>query len=221
MGDFVVGVVAYESRSAQRERLSTQVSPEIVNVDDGTLGAGGNHLAVLRALYARNEPGWLVVLEDDAQPVDGFRDQLGMALSVAPTRLASLYMGTGYPAQYQQKFIDSAQEDVCWLLHKQLRHAVGYAVHASIARGLLIRLEKLVSQRWAADDAISKWAVENREMVSYANPSLVDHEDGKTVIDYRMHLGYYQAPGRNRPRKAYKVGTRVTWDDTSVIVGPK
>jgi hypothetical protein len=219
--DYQIGVVAHVKRQKQMNYLSETIHPELIEPDDGTLGAAGNHLTTLMALRRKNSHAWAVVMEDDAQPVDGFREQVDAALSVAPSGVVSFYMGTGYPAQYQGAFTEALKLDTCWLMHPQLRHGVCYAIAPDIQKALLIRMEKLVSDKFAPDDAIGKWCMENRVSVAYSNPSLVDHEDGQTVVDYRFHLGHVSPPGRNRPRKAYKVGTRVTWDDSSVIVGAR
>lgn len=217
-----IGVVAHTSREEMATELSEKVSADMVAMDDGTLGAGMNHYTMLCKLRDKYPDHWLVALEDDSLPVDGFREQLDKALAVAPTNIVSLYLGTGYPAQYQRLFAEAVEQNpyACWLLHAQLRHGVGYCIHPGIARALLIRMEKLVQQRYAPDDAISWWAMRNREKVAYTNPSLVDHRDGETVVDYRMHLGHVTAAGRKRPRKAYNPGTRMTWTDNAVTVKP-
>jgi hypothetical protein len=220
--EIAIGVVSHVKREEMAAELSKQLSPEMVAPDDGTLGAGMNHYTVLQRLREKYPSRWLVILEDDAKPVQGLREQLAMALPTAPSKIVSLYLGTGYPAQYQRLFSEAIGQhpDTCWLLHAQLRHGVGYCIHPEIARALLIRMEKLIRQHYAPDDAISWWAQRNREVVSYTNPSLVDHADGPTVIDYRMHLGHVSAPGRKRPRVAHKVGTRETWDGSCVTVAP-
>ena len=216
--DYLVGVVAHKDREDDMQELR-DLQPAIISPDDGTLGCAGNHLSVLLALQKRLDPHtWAVVLEDDAVPVKGFHEQLYAALSVAPTRIVSLYCGTGYPAQYQRLFAEAVQTDACWLIHPQLRHAVGYAIHPSIIRPVTVGVETMIAKRYAVDDAISHWAMRNREPVGYTNPSLVDHKDGPTVIDYRMHLGHAAPAGRNRPRKAHKVGTRGQWTDSCVTV---
>ena len=222
MDSYHLGVVAHVDRVKQLDPLRA-LDPEIVNVDDGTLGATGNHLAVYQALQKRTGlDEWLVILEDDAVPVEGFTDQLAMALAVAPTPLVSLYLGTGYPAQYQRLFMEAVNNhpDACWFLHPQLRNAVGYAVHGSIARAVGVGYAQQAAKRFSPEDCISWWSLRNRENVAYCHPCLVDHEDGPTVMDYRMHLGHAQPAGRKRPRKAMVVGTRLQWSNSAVIVRP-
>lgn len=219
---YQLGVVAHVERQYQIDNLSADLEPEVIEVDDGSRGVGGNHIDTLKALRRKDPDTWLVVMEDDAQPVPYFHEQVADALRVAPTPIVSFYCGSGYPAQYQALFTEAIQthEEACWLLHPQLRHGVCYAIHPMISRAVIIRMEKLITQQYAPDDAITKWALENRTEVAYSNPSLVNHEDGPTVIDYRMHLGHVGAAGRKRPRKAHRVGTRLTWNDNSVAVRP-
>ena len=222
MTAYQIGIVGHTARQEYVDALTEALHPEFVSVDDGTLGASGNHLKVLKTLYEMNPAAWIIILEDDAQPVDGLRDQIVQCLAVAPAKLISFYAGTGYPAQYQQYFTDAITDnpDVCWLLHAQLRHGVAYGIHPLVAKAVLIRVEELVAKKYAPDDAISWWATRSGEMIGYTNPSLVDHRDLPTVVDYRFHIGHVTGTGRNRPRHAYRVGTRETWDSGSVPVGP-
>lgn len=213
MSAYAIGIVAHVDRHNDAEALAAATGAQIVSEDDGTLGAGGNHVKVLKELYETTGADWLVVLEDDSIPVEGFREQLQMVLAVAPVNVVSLYCGTGYPFQYQALFETAIANnpEACWLIHAQLRHGVAYCVRRNIARGLLIRMEDLVQKRYAPDDAITWWAMRSKEPVGYTNPSIVDHKDDSTVIDTRMHVGHPTTPGRKLPRKAYGVGPRLVW----------
>lgn len=221
MAEFSLGVVGHIDRHDMITALADTVKPDLVEVDDGTLGAAANHLVVIQTLYKRTPNAWLVVLEDDAVVSDTLRVQVSAALDACPSLVASFYCGTGYPMQYQADFETAVTNDVCWLIHRQLRHAVAYAISPLVSKPVMICVERLSREQWAPDDAISSWLMRNNEMVAYSNPSLVDHRDGPTVQDYRMHLGRPVTPGRKRPRVAYKVGTRDTWTDSSVIVRPR
>lgn len=218
-----VGIAAHTSRMEWVDELSAQVKPDSVVWDDGTAGAGLNHLAVLTNLYQQMPDAWLVVLEDDSLPVERFRDQMSQALAVAPTKIVSFYLGTGYPAQYQQRFTDVLNHpgwQPCWILHRQLRHGVAYAIHPDVSLLAISHMQRLIARNFAPDDALGAFASQNGEPVAYSNPSLVDHRDAGTVVDVRMHLGHPTAPGRKRPRRAHRVGTRSTWHDTHVVVWP-
>jgi hypothetical protein len=70
--------------------LDRQITPNYVSWDQDGVGAGMNHLRTLREMRQRWQTGWLVVLEDDCQPVPGLREQLDMALDAAPSPIVSL-----------------------------------------------------------------------------------------------------------------------------------
>jgi GR25 family glycosyltransferase involved in LPS biosynthesis len=206
---FAVGVVGHTSRQTQALHLGQQVGAHTVSIDDGTLGASRNHEAVLHYLAGEHRD-FVVVLEDDAQPVDGFTDQLTAALDAAPAPIVSLYLGTGYPKYWQPGIRKAtAKADAlgaAWITSEHLLHAVGYCIRTDIAKDLVHALPGLVMP---IDDAITTWARANNHRVAYTWPSLVQHEDGPSVIATR-------AP-RNTARKAHRVGTRGTWTDTTEL----
>lgn len=223
MANYTLGIVSHVDRQEQTAALSAAVHADRVLVDDGSVGVTQNHLAVLIALVQsaqRTGCEWIVVLEDDAQPVTGFHQQLSAALDVAPSRIVSLYNGTGHPANRQAAFAQAAaREDVYWILHKRLRHAVGYAVHTSVmALGLHRHIAAFARQPhpWPPDDAITDFARRNAILVSYTNPSLVDHEDGISMIKTRNSRGMPML-ARRQPRKAHWVGTRMSWRGQPLI----
>ena len=224
MANYSIGVVGYVDRQDQLDMLHDTIMPDLVEVDDGTLGVMGNHLLTASKLYDYAEKvgsEWIVVLEDDAQPVLGFHSQLNALLDVAPSPVVSLYNGSGYPAQHQRKFAEAAAcHDICWIMHPYLRHAVAYALHKeAFGSGLLDELIELDMKRWAPDDAISAWAKRWGTLVAYTNPSVVNHQDGPPVIVARRHFGMTTF-GRNRPRRAHWVGTRpaYAWLSDSVTI---
>jgi hypothetical protein len=225
-----VGIVSHQDRVEQRDQLAALTHPDIVLVDDGSLGVGRNHFQTLCHLYGHNERRltngnngcyWAVVLEDDAIPVADFCGEARRCLDHAPSPLVSLYNGSGYPQQYQRQFAEAAATDACWILHGYLRHAVGYCVEMSILGYLIDGIRSLVERGWAPDDAISSWSRSRGFSVAYANPSLVQHRDGPSVIKVRTHFGR-TTYGRSRPRRAHNFGTPpLTWTDKAVTILPK
>lgn len=223
MANYTLGIVAYVERQEQIAKLRDELYPDLIEVDDGTFGVMGNHCLTLEKLYQsgrRSGQEWLVVLEDDAQPIDGFHRQLSAALDVAPSPVVSLYNGSGYPGQRQGAFYEATlREDVCWIQHRSMRHAVGYAIHmGAIEMGLLDAMIEYQRRRWPPDDAMSVWCKRQGELVSYTNPSLVQHEDGPPTLKTRTNRGIATMNIRRRPRKAHWVGTRFVWTDSSVTI---
>jgi hypothetical protein len=211
--DFVVGVVAHEKRRTRAERLAGKVRADLIMTDGGPkpLGCEANHRRVWSGLDAFNAE-WCVTLEDDAIPVDGFRDQLAQALAVAPAPYISLYLGRGFPRQWQKRFgetILAATPDTCWAMTSGwLWHAVGIAVRADLVPGMLNHLDRAIGV--PVDEAIGQHARNTNQPVAYTLPSLVDHADGPTI--------HIHQDGQPRPpgRKAWTTGARTTWNNKTI-----
>jgi len=201
---FSIGIVAHTSRSSAAKLLSMSVGAQFISVDNGMLGCDANHDAVHRHLAGMGTD-WSVVLEDDAVPVDGFRDQLRAVLKVAPAPVVSLYLGRQRPPQYQSRIAAATTKadlvDAHWLTSSRLLHAVGYAIRSELLPDLLE-----VPLRLPADERIGAWA----DQTAYCWPSLVDHADMPTIVDH--------PDGKPRPpgRTAWRTGTRAAWSDLSV-----
>lgn len=175
----MIGIVAHTDRKGMAEDLAAKVAADYMHVDDGTLGCNGNHLHVWDWLATNNPGEWSVVLEDDALPVDGFRDQLEQVLQVAPTPIVCLYLGTGQRMQARMDLTTNNANavDANWIVGKELIHAVGIAVRTE-----LLPFTDLPPK--PIDDAISDWAQHHNHKVGYTWPSLIDHNDGPTLIDH-------------------------------------
>ena len=206
-GLHTIGIVAHVDRVEMAHKLADWVRPKLVNVDDGTLGCAGNHAHVLSKLA--EEPGWSVVLEDDAVPLNDFEHDLRQVLELAPEPIVSLYLGTGYPAEVQKRIFKAMEANTSWITSNRFIHAVGYAIAPEIKVPLARWMTK--SRRgpgMAPDTAINIWANKHGYRVAYTNPQLVDHRDTRSVILTRV--------GRNRPRHAHNPTPRALWDRSSV-----
>lgn len=213
-----IGIVRHPARNP--EQLIARTRPNVVSVDEYGWGTGRNHLETLLSTWEhayQHQHEWVVILEDDAVVRNPFRTELAACLSHAPEQVVSLYLGTGYPAQYQRHFMDAIASDPSWILHRYLRHAVAYAIKRELTPVAIAHARPLIDKGWAMDDALSEFCRKNSQLVAYSNPSLVDHEDGRSVVSSRKHLGR-PTFGRKRPRRAHNFTPPLTWDDTVVVV---
>lgn len=205
-----IGIVAHTSRAAQAKHLAKIVHANFISIDNGSLGCDDNHEAVLHHLAALPST-WSVILEDDAQPVPTFTDQLHAALIVAPSPIVSLYYGRQRPPQWQtrmSKALARADEtDANWIVATNLLHAVGYAIKTELLPSLLTH-----TTPFPVDQHISNWAKTYGHTISYTTPSLVDHADQDTIVTHPD--GQPRPPGRT----AWTVGTRDTWTSEAVTL---
>lgn len=167
-----VVVVAHHAREAQAVALADSMGARLV-MDRIGQGALWGHAEALR--WASEQSERVVVMEDDAEPVEGFAGLAGTWLARFPEELVSFYLGTGRPHQWQRQIRMALDEaDFVGRDHitlPQLIHGVCYSVPDPAA--LLSRLRK-----GAADFAIgAAWG----KPVIYPCASLVDHADGPSV----------------------------------------
>lgn len=217
-------------------QLATSVGADLILIDDGTLGASGNHRRAWAWHSEHTRDGWAVVLEDDAVPVPGFRDQLARALAVAPAPVVSFYLGTDGRDFWQSRIrraLGKAAKDTCWLVTAgTLLHAVAVAIRADL---LALDLDSPISSPHQTldldhansctpqtldldiaippDTAISNWCKKHDHPVAYSLPSLCDHADMPSVITRRG-----DPHPRNTPRVAHHFGPRTAWTRHAVLV---
>lgn len=205
---FTTVVVAHTARQAMADSLAADVGAAHVCLDDGTLGAEHNHRRAWDWHNTHTRDGFALVLEDDAVPVPGFRDQLTAALDAAPAPIVSLYLGTGHPRQHQpliERAIVAAGHDVDWLIADHLLHAVAVAIRADL---LPIALDDRPT-----DEAISAWARARRHPIAYCWSSLVDHADEPSVITARA-----DHRTDTRPRRAWHAAPHQHWSSRSAVL---
>ena len=65
------------------------------------IGVGANEMHRRALEWAEEQSCRVVILEDDAIPVDGFTNKLAEWINRFPDALVSFYLGTGRPPQYQ------------------------------------------------------------------------------------------------------------------------
>jgi len=203
---FRIGIVGHDSRMETAHRLFQDVAADYCRIDNGLAGCRGNHLAVWR-WHAENPAVWSIVLEDDAQPVDGFREQLEAALLVAPTPIASFYLGNGYvyDRQMREQIRKAEKVGADWLVGRgRVYHAVALAVRNSLVDSMIAAAG---SCKRPIDHSIGRWAFLNGYEVGYSLPSLVDHADQVSIVTPQRRRG---------SRRAWRVGTREQWRSKSI-----
>jgi GR25 family glycosyltransferase involved in LPS biosynthesis len=189
------------------EKLFDLVDADFLSVDDGSLGCTQNHARAWRQ-HATKPADWNLNLEDDAVPVDQFRDQLDKALKVAPTPIVSLYLGGGYIGDnLTEALLDNANAiGAHWAVTQGvILHAVALAVRQEI---LAPMNEYLGAQTDAVDSMLSTWALSNSYQIGYSIPSLVDHADEKSLV----------TKYRRTPRRAFLTGRHDEWCSKLILM---
>lgn len=217
----MIGVVAHEARRDQAIQLADTVDAAVLSIDDGSLGCDANHKKVWAELYNRtdNDLGaqWLIVLEDDAVPVDDFNAQAHAALAAAPSPVVSFYLGRhhiptlDWEKRKQEAILRADIAQAHWITTNHLLHAVAVAIRRDYVASMYRHLETLPLVL-PIDEAITHWMHNRGVSVSYTWPSLIDHADQPTLFRHPDKLP--RPPGR----VAYTTGTRPTWTDKAVTM---
>ncbi|MFZ5350089.1 hypothetical protein [Enterobacter asburiae] len=172
----LIAIVAHHSRRTMAEELASKLEADIVFMDEHSAGANSNHLRALR--WAAEQSDRVIIIEEDALPVEGFRDKAQDWLARFPDDMLSFYLGTGRPPQYQKEIagmlVDADRVSADHLVLSKLIHGVCY----SPPQGRLTRMLNAWNKTLAADYAVGE-AFGGR--VIYPCYSLVDHADMPTV----------------------------------------
>lgn len=173
-----IAIIGHTARIDQVGALVQQIPDAVAFVDDGTLGATGNHHRAMRYAAAADE--FLLAIEDDAILSPDFGERAKAWIARFPDRLMSFYLGTGHPPAWQDivreqlPAADRAGRD--YLELDQLIHGVCYFVPAPVA------LLPLLDPNDAADMGTgTAWRRLTGLPVIYPTVSLVDHADTGSV----------------------------------------
>ncbi|MEG5492875.1 hypothetical protein UXP25_21630 [Enterobacter kobei] len=168
-------VVGHHARRQQAEALTSAIGAHLL-IDGGNHGANWNHRRAIE--WAAEQPCRVVVLEDDALPVQGFTEKVTDWLVRFPDDMLSFYLGTGRPPQYQKEIagmlVDADRVCGDHIVLSKLIHGVCY----SPPQGRLARMLSAWNKTLAADYAVGE-AFGGR--VIYPCYSLVDHADMPAV----------------------------------------
>lgn len=204
-------VVGHHARIVEATSLAHAVGGVIV-LDDGSIGADGNHLRAWDATSTLPSD-WAVVLEDDAQPVAGFVEQAEQALTMAPEPVVSFYLGRTRPRRWQERIApalaNAERRQAHWLTTTHVLHAVAVAIRVELRDDWLTFAH---TSPLPIDERLTAWCITRDHKVAYSLPSLVDHADGPTLIE---HTSTAAATG---PRRAWRTGTRTGWTPQSAPI---
>lgn len=177
---YSITIMAHPIRMDQAERLSELVDAEIIwdekndqlDTQDRAWG------------YHDHDLDWSVVLEDDAVPsawMDTLGDVLERAREINPRSIVSLYVGTARPLNKRVTIATSKADSLGagWLTYESLMWNVGVAIPTYLV-GNMLNYVRDVSL--PADQRISRWARNCNVQVLYPWPSLVDHDDGRSLL---------------------------------------
>lgn len=168
-------VVGHHYRIGHAQRLAAMLDAHLL-IDEGNHGANWNHRRAIE--WAAEQPCRVVVLEDDALPVRGFRDKLTGWLDRFPCDMLSFYLGTGRPPQYQmqiaERLINADKVRSDFIMLPSLIHGVCYSIPSQSITRVLSRWDSCKPADYAVGDAYSGPVV-------YPCWSLVDHADDEPV----------------------------------------
>ena len=172
----LIAIVAHHSRRTMAEELASKLEADIVFMDEHSAGANSNHLRALR--WAAEQSDRVIIIEEDALPVEGFRDKAQDWLARFPDDMLSFYLVTGRPPQYQmqiaERLIVADKTRADYITLSRLIHGVCYSVQPEHVQRVLSRWDNSKPADYAVGDA---WG----GSVIYPCYSLVDHADGEPV----------------------------------------
>ncbi|MDS0990380.1 hypothetical protein OSC00_00670 [Citrobacter freundii] len=172
----LIAIVAHHSRRTMAEELASKLEADIVFMDEHSAGANSNHLRALR--WAAEQSDRVIIIEEDALPVEGFRDKAQDWLARFPDYMLSFYLGTGRPPQYQiqiaERLIVADKTQADYITQQRLIHGVCYSVPPQHIERVLSRWDSSKPADYAVGDAYGGAVV-------YPCYSLVDHADGEPV----------------------------------------
>lgn len=187
-------VTAHTSRIEAAKKLCEQFDAAMF-LDDGTLGEPGNTRAALRWAETQ-DASHIIILQDDAQPVDGFLELAAAAIAERPQHVISYYLGTGRPLQdrFAPLVAEADSTGARWIDFTRLVWGVAWSIPTSHLRSLNAWLD--ARQSTPTDTETGHWTRFNRIPVTHTWPSLADHADNGSLIH-----------NRDEPRKAWRLTT--------------
>lgn len=140
-----------------------------------------------------------MVIQDDAEPCDGFVDAMTAAVEAQPDRLVAFFVG-GRPSEHARAVMNACSRDLAWA---QLDYMRWCPVVATCWPAAMIEpfLGFVDQQRWpnrfqADDEIVGRWLRTIRERPLATVPSLVQHRDLVPSLKNGRRAQGGQDPGR-------------------------
>lgn len=208
-----IAVVAHVDRIDRGTALAQALGASL-HLDDGRRGAYGNHAAALAYGLARHA-SHVLTIEDDALPVPDFLALAYEAIARRPNDPIGFYVGKQRPRPHRVEWtVRKAEErSASWLVCNSLLWGVATVFPAADIPGLLAYGTSSDKQY---DERVGDYYCSLERPVYYTWPSLVDHDDGPSVIAPTSRTD--EGPVLRPPgRVAHRVGTPA-WNDITVEI---
>jgi hypothetical protein len=200
-------IMAHPKRRARAESLREAVGGGVIVFDHGA-GEWATGEAAWRegALW---DASHVLVLQDDAEPAEGFVPALHRAVTSVPDSPISLYLGRVKPTRWAQNVSMAVGEavatDAHWIRASHLLHGVGIVLPRKWITPMLDYCEMFPNV--AYDQRIGQYLRRMRNKSTfYTWPSLVDHADVPSLVrhndDHRIGTD---------GRVAYRVGASISY----------
>ena len=186
-------VVGHHSRRESATKLARSLNAALA-MDEGGTGSLRNHDLAWMMAY-NPDADWIVVLEDDAILLNDFERHVQEALQHVPRDGAvSFYTGTGQPFRYPVSAAvkKALRRGASWLRANSLYWGPAVALPVHHVQPML-RFVKDIDRPY--DQRLGLYLLANRYPCFYTMPSLVDHQDGESLI---------QASDRTRKAHVFK-----------------
>lgn len=199
-----VVIMSHPSRQGRAELLAEHVEADAIMVDYETVGEWWTAEAAWT--YGLTlDTTHVLVLQDDAIPVDDLRRHVLARIEAEPHSPISLYLGRSKPTRWAANVCDAVEEaeahEVSWLASSHLLHGVGVVLPSPWVRPMLDACEADILPY---DQRIGRYLRRERNApVLYTWPSLVDHDDEAPSLV--VHVDDHITPTSGRV--AYRVGT--------------
>lgn len=171
-------VSAVEARRTMAQAIAVFLGGDLY-MDDPPSGSGWNNYRNALAHVVATDLKWLVLLEDDAEPVPGFRETIPRALAAAPGDFVSFFYGSTVRME------SARAAGASWVQTIKTVHGVCWAIKTTAAAELVAWAERSVPAGYRMnDDILRGWLLASGRWNYASVPSLVEHrQDLMSVME--------------------------------------